>query len=160
MDTIVREATEIGARRIFPVISERSQVQLEQDRSDRKVEKWRTTALEACKQCGNPWLPDIAPVTSLAEQLTPLATDAVGLVAALTAGTRTIRQALASAARGTAPRVTVMIGPEGDFSPEEVEAAQRCGFLPISLGPLVLRCDTAAAYALSVISHELQHWDR
>ena len=62
MDEIVRQATELGAARIIPLLSERTQVHLDPDRAEKKVEKWRTTAIEAAKQCGNPWLPEIAPV--------------------------------------------------------------------------------------------------
>jgi RsmE family RNA methyltransferase len=62
MDSIVRKATELGTARIVPLESARTQVHLEGDRQDRKVEKWQTAALEAAKQCGNPWLPDISPM--------------------------------------------------------------------------------------------------
>ncbi|HEY1109779.1 MAG TPA: RsmE family RNA methyltransferase, partial [Opitutaceae bacterium] len=62
MDAIVRKATEIGAARIVPLESERTQVHFDGDRSDKKLEKWQTAALEAAKQCGNPFLPDIAPL--------------------------------------------------------------------------------------------------
>src|SRR3954466_7931616 len=62
MDDIVRQATEIGAARIIPVLSERTQVHLDGDRADKKIDKWRTAAIEAAKQCGNPWLPEITPL--------------------------------------------------------------------------------------------------
>ena len=64
MDAIVRKATELGTARIVPLESERTQVHLEGDRTARKIEKWQTAALEAAKQCGNPWLPEIVPVHS------------------------------------------------------------------------------------------------
>lgn len=175
MDDIVRQATEIGATRIVPLLSERTQVHLDGDRADRKVEKWRTGAIEAAKQCGNPWLPEITPLQAFSDFIrwSPLSTAAIGvgvetdarpydlkLIASLHAGTTTLKQALAtySAKHGHAPRkVLWLVGPEGDFSPAEMTAAITAGCSPITLGPLVLRSDTAAVYALSILSHELQH---
>src|SRR3954463_1249171 len=71
MDDIVRQATEVGAARIVPVLSERTQVHLDGDRADKKVDKWRTTAIDAAKQGGNPWLPEIVPLTKFEEFLKP-----------------------------------------------------------------------------------------
>jgi 16S rRNA (uracil1498-N3)-methyltransferase len=172
MDDIVRQATEIGAARIIPLLSERTQVHLDGDRADKKVEKWRTTAIEAAKQCGNPWLPEITPLMRFEEFLrwasvsapTPVATAESGdhhplnLVASLHAGTTTLKNTLATFAHhhGHPPRSALwLIGPEGDFSPMEMTAAVMAGFAPVTLGPLVLRSDTAAIYALSILSNEL-----
>jgi 16S rRNA (uracil1498-N3)-methyltransferase len=175
MDDIVRQATEIGAAAIVPLLSERTQVHLDGDRADKKVEKWRTAAIEAAKQCGNPWLPVIAPIRKFDEFIrwSPLSTAATGvgaetdahphdlkLIASLHAGTTTLKQALAAYTAkhgGRSPRrVLWLVGPEGDFSPAEMTAAITAGCHPITLGPLVLRSDTAAVYALSILSHELQ----
>jgi len=160
MDDIVRQATEIGATRIVPLLSERTQVHLDGDRADKKVEKWRTGAIEAAKQCGNPWLPEITPLQTFAAFLAAAAGYDLKLVASLHAGTTTLKKALAtySAKHGHAPRqVLWLVGPEGDFSPAEMTAAITAGCSPITLGPLVLRSDTAAVYALSILSHELQN---
>lgn len=162
MDDIVRQATEIGAVRIVPVLSERTQVHLDGDRADKKIDKWRTTAIEAAKQCGNPWLPEIAPLQSLPAALTTTGYD-LKLIASLHAGTTTLKQALATfaAKHGQAARkVLWLVGPEGDFSPAEMTAAITAGCVPVTLGPLVLRSDTAAVYALSILSHELQSADK
>jgi len=159
MDDIVRQATEIGAARIIPLLSERTQVHLDGDRADKKVEKWRTTAIEAAKQCGNPWLPEITPLQNFPAFLTSAKEYELKLVASLHAGTTTLKQALATYARqhGHAPRSAVwLVGPEGDFSPAEMTAAVMAGFAPVTLGPLVLRSDTAAIYALSILSNEFQ----
>ena len=80
------------------------------------------------------------------------------LVASLHAGTTTLKQALGtySAKHGHAPQSVVwLVGPEGDFSPAEMTAAITAGFVPVTLGPLVLRSDTAAIYALSILSDAL-----
>jgi len=171
MDDIVRQATEVGAARIVPLLTERTQVHLDDERAHKKIEKWRTTAIEAAKQCGNPWLPEIAPVMTFDEFLrwAPVSTPPpfvaieneahpLKLVASLHAGTTTLKQVLAqyAAKHAQPPRNAVwLIGPEGDFSSTEMTAAVMAGFAPVTLGPLVLRSDTAAIYALSILSNEL-----
>ncbi len=159
MDDIVRQATEIGATRLVPLLSERTQVHLDGDRAEKKIEKWRTTAIEAAKQCGNPWLPEIAPIQPLNAFIPSAKEYDVKLIASLHGGATTLRKSLAgyTAKHGHTPRkVLWLVGPEGDFSPAEMTAAISAGFQPITLGPLVLRSDTAAVYALSILSHELQ----
>lgn len=158
MEAIIRKATEIGASEIIPLQSERTQVHLDASRSERKHDKWETAALEAAKQCGNPWLPVILPL----QPVTPFLESARGfdlkLVASLHPGAKSLKTVLTerSQALGHPPRrVLWAIGPEGDFTPSEMSVAQSAGFEPITLGPLVLRCETAAIYALSVLSYEL-----
>ena len=160
MDSIIRRATEIGVAHIVPLESERTQVHLDDDRSEKKTEKWQTAALEAAKQCGNAYLPDIAAVTDA----TPFMTSARGfdlkLIASLQPGAKSLKSVLAGyrTANGRPPRKVVwLIGPEGDFTPAELSTARSEGFEPITLGPLVLRCETAAVYALSILSYELQN---
>jgi len=158
MDEIVRQATEVGAARIIPLSSERTQVHLDGDRADKKIEKWRTGSIEAAKQCGNPWLPEISALTKFDEFLATAKNYDLRLVASLHAGTTTLKQALGTSAakHGHAPRSVVwLVGPEGDFSPAEMTAAITAGFVPVTLGPLVLRSDTAAIYALSILSDAL-----
>jgi len=163
MDAIVRKATEIGAARIVPLETERTQVHLDGERSDRKVDKWRIAALEAAKQCGNPFLPEIAPVQRLADLLAAPGPFDLKLVASLHPGATSLKPVLADfrALQGRPPHsVLWLIGPEGDFTPEETNHALAAGFVPITLGPLVLRCETAAVYALAVTSYELSETTR
>ena len=160
MDAIVRKATEIGAARIVPLESERTQVHLDGERSDKKIEKWQTAALEAAKQCGNPFLPEIAPVQKAAAFMEAARDYDLKLIASLQPGSKSLKSVLAAfqLAQGRAPKkVLWLVGPEGDFSSAEMSQAKTSGFEPITLGPLVLRCETAAIYALSVISYELQN---
>ena len=161
MDDIVRQATEIGAARIVPLLSERTQVHLEGDRADKKIEKWRTAAIEAAKQCGNPWLPEITPIQSFSAFVQSTKDHDLKLIASLHGGATTLKKALSgyTARHGHAPRkVLWLVGPEGDFSSSEMTAAITAGCQPITLGPLVLRSDTAAVYALSILSHELANF--
>jgi 16S rRNA (uracil1498-N3)-methyltransferase len=158
MDAIVRKATEIGVARIVPLESERTQVHLDGDRSDKKIGKWQTASLEAAKQCGNPWLPEIGPVTPAAAFMEAAKGYDLKLIASLQPGAKSLKSVLASfrAAPHRAPlNVLWLIGPEGDFTPAEMGQSRTSGFEPITLGPLVLRCETAAVYALSVLSYEL-----
>lgn len=160
MDAIVRKATEIGAVRIVPLESERTQVHLDGDRSDKKIDKWQTAALEAAKQCGNPFLPEVTPVQRAGSFMESARGYDLKLIASLQAGAQSLKGVLAGyrAAQGRPPtKVLWLIGPEGDFTPAEMSLAKSSGFEPITLGPLVLRCETAATYALSVLSYELQN---
>jgi 16S rRNA (uracil1498-N3)-methyltransferase len=160
MDAIVRKATELGAARIAPLESERTQVHLDGERSDKKIEKWETAALEAAKQCGNAFVPEILPVQNAAAFMDAARGYDLKLIASLQPGAKSLKAVLANftATQGRAPKkVLWLIGPEGDFTPAEMSQAQSAGFAPITLGPLVLRCETAAAYALSVLSYELQN---
>jgi len=158
MEAIVRKATEIGAARIVPLESERTQVHLEAGRIERKIDKWQTAALEAAKQCGNPFLPEIAPLEQASAYLERARGFDLKLIASLQPDARSLKVVLADfqASHGRAPaKVLWLIGPEGDFTPAELSQSRTHGFEPISLGRLVLRCETAAIYALSILSYEL-----
>jgi 16S rRNA (uracil1498-N3)-methyltransferase len=155
----VRKATELGVARIVPLASERTQVHLDHDRSEKKAERWQTGALEAAKQCGNPWLPEITAVQTADAFIESARGFDLKLIASLQPGAKPLKAVLAAfqAAQNRAPRTVLwLIGPEGDFTPAELSHAKTCGFEPVTLGPLVLRCETAAIYAISVLSHELQ----
>lgn len=158
MDAIVRQATELGAARIVPLLTERTQVRFEGDRAGRKLAKWRTAAIEAAKQCGNPWVPEILPVMPLQDFLARPGDVDLRLAASLQPAATLLRVPLAAHLARTGHRpasVVWVVGPEGDFSPAEHAALARAGFAPVTLGPLVLRCDTAAVAALSVLAHVL-----
>jgi len=160
MDAIVRKATELGAKRVIPLESERTQVKLDEDRQDRKIDKWQVAALEAAKQCGNPWLPEIVPLQSASAFMEQAKGYDLKLIASLQPGAKSLNSVLSSfkaAQNRPAKKVLWLIGPEGDFTPAEMSLSKSCGFEPITLGPLVLRCETAAVYALSVLAYELQN---
>jgi len=160
MDAIVRKATEIGATRIVPLQSERTQIHLDGDRQEKKIEKWQTAALEAAKQCGNPFVPEVTPVQVATAFLESAHDYDLKLIASLQPGARSLKAVLKdfSASHDRPPRkVLWLVGPEGDFTPAEMSISRSRGFEPVTLGPLVLRCETAAIYALSILSYELQN---
>jgi 16S rRNA (uracil1498-N3)-methyltransferase len=157
-DLIVQKAVELGAARIAPLLSERTVVQLEgEDASKRRV-RLQEIALEACKQCGQNCLPEILEPATPARFLESHGKADVMLLGSLQPDARRIKTVLSDFldATGHAPRTaTVLIGPEGDFTPSEAAMARSAGCLPITLGPIILRSETAAIYCLSVLGHEL-----
>ena len=130
------------------------------ERSDKKIEKWQTAALEAAKQCGNAFLPEVTPVQNAAAFIAAARDYDLKLIASLHPGAKSLKTVLTAfrTAQNRAPeKVLWLVGPEGDFTPAEMSMAQSAGFEPVTLGPLVLRCETAAIYALSILSYELQN---
>lgn len=154
MDTVIQKATELGVARIVPLACEHTELKLNNERVENRIAKYRQVAIESCKQCGNSHLPDISPPTGLhamLEQQTK--TQAINLVAALTDEALSIRQALALAQNGNATEsITLFVGPEGDFSPQEYHAMREAGFTFITLGPNILRADTAATVFAAIVA--------
>jgi 16S rRNA (uracil1498-N3)-methyltransferase len=187
MDLIVQKAVELGAAEVVPILSERTVVSLDKKETVSKQAKWQQIVVEAGKQCGQSWLPDVAKPRSLKEffqaqksdvrrqrseevgismarapskarEARALPGENLRLVASLQDDSLHLKEVLRKyeATHGARPtRVTVLIGPEGDFTPAEHEAARDAGFQPITLGSIVLRVETAAIYCLSVLSYEL-----
>jgi 16S rRNA (uracil1498-N3)-methyltransferase len=158
MDLIVQKAVELGATAIAPLLSERTVVQLDAADLAKKRDKWRATALEACKQSGQNHLPEVSLPTSPRDFLAKSDPAALHLIASLQPGALPVKHVLANhtAHHGTLPtRVVMLIGPEGDFTPAESSHAISRGCHPVTLGPIILRTETAAIYCLSVLAHEL-----
>jgi 16S rRNA (uracil1498-N3)-methyltransferase len=149
MDLIVQKAVELGVSAIQPLVTRHTIVHP----GDGKSEKWRRTALEACKQCGQDLLPAIADPLPfdrwLASQST---TPGLKLIASLAPGATPLRETLR--AHPVTAGIALIIGPEGDFSPLETTSALAAGFLPVSLGSIVLRVETAALFCLSALRYE------
>ena len=159
IESIIEKAVELGAARIVPILAQRVTTQLDDETAPLKAEKWRTAAVEAIKQCGSPWLPKIEAPVTIKQFLARKETFELPLVASLQGDRRHPREVFREfhAARGRPPvSVCVWVGPEGDFTPEEINAIRTEGALPITLGRLVLRVETAAIYCLSVLNYELQ----
>jgi 16S rRNA (uracil1498-N3)-methyltransferase len=158
MEIIVEKATELGAARVVPLLTGRTVVHIDPAGAEAKVEKWRQVAIEAIKQCGSPWLPEITRPMTPAQFLGRGEKTDLSLIACLQPGSRHPREsfeAFRAAARRLPQTLCVWVGPEGDFTPEEYQSIQAAGAQPITLGPLVLRADTAALYCLSVLNYEL-----
>jgi 16S rRNA (uracil1498-N3)-methyltransferase len=159
IESIIQKATELGATRIVPILSERVVMHLDSESAEGKAEKWQAIAVEAIKQCGNAWLPKVDAPVSLVRFLARREKFELALVGCLEPDSRHPREWFEkfSAEHGRRPRsVCVWVGPEGDFTAEEYAAVNSSGARPITLGPLVLRVETAATYCLAVVNHELR----
>lgn len=159
MDLIVQKAVEIGAAEIAPIISDRTVVRLEEDEATQKQAKWQTIAIEAAKQCGQNWLPQVRKPMTLAQFFTAPARFDLQLIGSLQPDAQHLKRVLADYTahhNGAHPAsVLMLVGPEGDFTPAELNLARTHGCHPITLGPIILRVETAAIYCLSVLSYEL-----
>ena len=158
MDLIVQKATELGAHSIVPLTTERTVVQFEARDAEKKREKWQSGVIEACKQCGQNWMPAVLQPQTLSAFFTGAPAFDLLLIASLQPGALHPKAVLADFRRekGANPAsVLVLIGPEGDFTPAEIALAKTHGCRPITLGPIILRTETAALYCLSVLSYEL-----
>ena len=149
MDFLVEKATELGAAAIQPLVSERSVLRLAGERAARRVAHWQAITVAACEQCGRNRVPTLHPVRSLADWLAalPACPDEARLLLAW-------RNALPWSADGVrgASRVMLLSGPEGGLTDEEEDAARALDFVAVSLGPRVLRADTAPLAALAALA--------
>jgi len=159
MDLVIQKAVELGASAIYPLLTERTIVRIEDvEDARKKQERWQSIAIEACKQCGQNWMPQVEMPQTMKEFLRHLPKVDLMLIASLQPDSRPIKEVLTGAQkkRGTLPEsVLILIGPEGDFTLSETEQFCAAGALPVTLGPIVLRTETAALYCLSVLGHEL-----
>src|SRR3954468_9115654 len=158
MDLIVQKAVEIGAAEIAPILSDRTVVRLDEESAASKQEKWQSVAIEAAKQCGQNWLPQVHRPQTMAQFFQQGRRFVLQLIGSLQSDARHLKEILAeiSAEHGDRPgNVLMVVGPEGDFTPAELSLARSHGCRPITLGPIVLRVETAAIYCLSVLSYEL-----
>ena len=146
MDFVVQKATELGVSRIVPLWSERCDVRLKGDRLEKKVEHWRKVAISACEQCGRNHVPEIAAPLEFSNWLEQASSD---LKLVLHPHNQK------PLGQHTPPSsVDIAIGPEGGFTDTEIELAQHSGFEGLLLGPRILRTETAALTALSVLQYQ------
>ena len=160
MELIVQKAVEIGAAEIAPIISDRTIVQIDSESAAQKQSKWQQIVIEAAKQSGQNWVPRVHAPMKLAELFSAAAVESfdLRLIGSLQPGAQHLKKVLAdySSEHQHRPRsVLMLVGPEGDFTPAELALARRDGCQPITLGPIILRVETAAIYCLSVLSYEL-----
>jgi 16S rRNA (uracil1498-N3)-methyltransferase len=158
MDLIAQKAVEIGAAEIVPIMSDRTIVRLDEEEAAQKQAKWQTIAIEAAKQCGQNWLPEVQTPRSLPQFFAPRPRFDLQLIGSLQSDALHLKTILAEYTNEYGDRPTsvlMLIGPEGDFTPAELNLARSNGCRPITLGPIILRVETAALYCLSVLSYEL-----
>lgn len=147
MDFVVQKATELGVRRIVPLITERSVVRLDSKQAEAKVRHWRAVVIAACEQCGRNTLPELSPPRRL-ETLLARSDEALQRLVLSPLGEQRMGEL---DIRGP---VLVLIGPEGGLSESELSAALRAGFRAVRLGPRILRTETAALAALAALQQQ------
>jgi 16S rRNA (uracil1498-N3)-methyltransferase len=146
MDWIVQKSTELGVRSLTPLFTEHSGVKLSADRADKKIQHWQKIAVSACEQCGRNRLPTIYPVQTLNLWLESTEAERKFVLH---------HRAERNAGAGNAPAtIALLVGPEGGLSEQEIEAAEQAGYASMSLGPRVLRTETAPLAAITL----LQGW--
>ena len=158
-ESIVEKATELGAARIIPLLTERTIAKVRGNDESGKLAKWRLAAIEAIKQCGSAWLPTLEAPMTIDRFLSENQEPELPLVGSLREDAQHPRIHFQEFERKHSRQpesVSIAIGPEGDFTDDELSQLQSAGAQPITLGPLVLRTDTATVYCLSVINYELQ----
>lgn len=158
MDLIVQKAVEIGAAEITPLISQRTIIHLDPASADEKQSKWNQVAIEAAKQSGQNWLPKVQVPRKLNDFFGNTPLQHLRLIGSLQSDAVHLKKVLAEYEHEHHSRpasVLMCIGPEGDFTPAELNLARSHGCRPITLGPVILRVETAAIYSLSVLSYEL-----
>lgn len=148
MELIVQKAVELGVASIQPLITENTVVRAD----EKKLQKWQRIALEACKQCGQNWLPEVKPTLKFTDWMASRGESEVEIVAALDPRSEAIKVVLER--QHEVSSASLLVGPEGDLSQSEYDAVISGGFKPVSLGGIVLRVETATLYSLSVIRHE------
>ena len=145
MDFTLQKSVEMGVTEIFPVTSARSIVKLSGERAEKRQERWQEIVIAACEQCGRNRIPTVHPLLPLPQRLQQLPQSDVRLLMGLHHPTSL------KAIQPAPQRITLMIGPEGGWSPEEEAAAFQTGFQSILLGKRVLRTETAALAAIAAM---------
>lgn len=159
MDWILQKATELGVSSLVPIVTDHCVSRPNAAEADSKRAGWETTLIEAAKQSNAAWIPHVSLPCSFKEFITRQPPAEFGLVASLHAGARPIDEAMDPFFRenGRPPAsASIVIGPEGDLSNTELLQLLNSGYQPITLGNLVLRCETAALAALTLTQHELR----
>jgi 16S rRNA (uracil1498-N3)-methyltransferase len=149
MDALVEKATELGVAAIQPLVCARSVLRLSGERAIKRQEHWQAIAIAASEQCGRTRPPRIEAVRSLTAWLDTTGMPAPAAVRRLVLSPRGTLPWGEAVAAGTDEALLVLSGPEGGLTPEEEAAAQAAGFIRVTLGPRVLRADTAPIAVLS-----------
>lgn len=150
-DLIVQKATELGVSRIVPLSSDHSDVNLSLEQAGKRLERWRRISLEALKQCGRRRLVEFTPLMKVGEFIASPPASSGAILVFSERGGSPIADALKEAP-GAGP-VSALVGPEGGWSDEELSRMKAGGCKFVTLGPRVLRAETAAIVAISLLQH-------
>ncbi|MDA7881949.1 16S rRNA (uracil(1498)-N(3))-methyltransferase [Akkermansiaceae bacterium] len=151
-DLIIQKAVELGVNVIHPILSEQGMVKIPSSDAPKKKEKWERLALEACKQCGQNNLPVISLPLGLSEYLSDSKEQSLKIVGALLPETLPMKEILTKDPK--CESITLLVGPEGDFSTAEYQLILEDHFSAVTLGPLVLRVETAVIAMISAVRYQ------
>jgi 16S rRNA (uracil1498-N3)-methyltransferase len=160
IESIIQKSVELGAHRIVPLLTERVVTQLDDGGAEAKREKWQAVAIEAIKQCGARWLLKIEAPQTIAEFLARGEKIELSLVGSLQTERRHPREWILEFQKSHVrlpASAAAWIGPEGDFTLDELKMIEAAGAKPVTLGALTLRVETAAIYCLSFLNYELRN---
>ena len=153
MDFVVEKATEIGASKIIPFVSEYTVKRPAS--SESVINRWKKIALNATRQCNGVWLPEIHPVLDYKSAVDYCQKSSLFLIATLACSGKPLREVINQYKKRDikSQSVILMIGPEGDFTSEEIHLAINHGAIAVNFGKRILRAETAALYGLSVLQY-------
>jgi len=155
MEQVIQKTTELGVSAIIPFKSEKSTSLDERDSKQKKSGRWATVALKAAKQCRRESLVELLPYRTFLEAIETAASSDLKLVLSERPGTRMLKEVLSDFQDRAPQRVSVMAGPEGGLTNEEIKKAEASGFIPVSLGKRILRTETASIISVGLIRYEL-----
>jgi len=153
MELIVQKSVELGVAVIQPLITAHTVAR--PDSLGKKQAKWQRIALEACKQCGQNYLPAVRAPLTFSAWLAESEPESFGTAIVAALDDRAVHLKTLLEESGIKENVSLLVGPEGDFSPEEYEQAYAAGFHPVSFGDIVMRVETATLYGISILQHEI-----
>lgn len=155
LEVVIQKAVELGASVIVPFESERCIKRPSADKLDKRLERLNRIAREAAKQCGRARLPEVLAPIGFKDMLTAAGECELSLFCYEGEGAKSLKEAL-SELKSMPKTVSVTVGCEGGFSEKEARAAADGGLISVNLGPRILRCETAPAYALSALSYHFE----
>ena len=154
LETVIQKAVELGASKIIPFESSRCIKRPKAEKADKQTQRLSRIAEEAAKQCGRAKIPEVTKPASFSEMLNTAKESELILLCYENENEKSLKKILSK--RPAPKSISVIVGSEGGFSPEEAAEAVENGALSVSLGKRILRCETAPSYALSAISYELE----
>ena len=151
MDFIIQKTTELGISKIQPIVCERGIVKIKNDKVEKRLLHWQQVSISACEQCGRAKIPVINEpenITKYLEKIT-MSDDSLKIILSPTA-----IKSLNEVSYNTGQDIKVLIGPEGGFSKKELELATKKNFLPVKIGPRILRTETTPISIMSILQYE------
>ena len=150
MDLIIQKTTELGISEIQPIICERSIVKIKNEKIEKKLSHWRQVSIAACEQCGRAKIPTIHKPENIIKYLEKTESKKDTKIILSPEATKSLDNVTHNVKRN----IIVLIGPEGDFTKQELDFSIQKGFSPIKIGPRILRTETAPMCILSILQYK------